>query len=52
MTTPNDLNRNETAVYDELVRQGSALTAYELLDSVRPSGIRSPTQVYLSLIHI
>lgn len=49
MTTPNDLNRNETAVYDELVRQGSALTAYELLDSVRPSGIRSPTQVYRAL---
>jgi Fur family zinc uptake transcriptional regulator len=49
MPGTSDLNKNETAVYDELVRRGSALTAYELLDSVRPSGIRSPTQVYRAL---
>lgn len=49
MTTSSDLNRNETSIYDELVRQGCALTAYELLESVRPSGIRSPTQVYRAL---
>lgn len=44
-----ELNRNEAAVYDELVRQGCALTAYELLDSVQSLGIRSPTQVYRAL---
>ncbi len=49
MNSPNDMNRNEAAVYHELVREGCALTAYELLDSVRPSGIRSPTQVYRAL---
>ena len=49
MNSPGDMNRNEAAVYHELVREGCALTAYELLDSVRTSGIRSPTQVYRAL---
>ena len=49
MNSPSDMNRNEAVVYHELVREGCALTAYELLDSVRHSGIRSPTQVYRAL---
>lgn len=49
MVISSDLSINETSIYDELVRQGCALTAYELLESVRPSGIRSPTQVYRAL---
>jgi len=49
MMRQSELNRNETAVYNELVRQGCALTAYELLDSVQSLGIRSPTQVYRAL---
>ena len=44
-----ELSKNEISIFDELVRQGSALTAYELLESVRSVGIRSPTQVYRAL---
>ena len=49
MVILSDLSKNETSIYDELVRQGRALTAYELLESVRSLGIRSPTQVYRAL---
>ena len=49
MVISSDLSKNETSIYYELVRQGCALTAYELLETVRSLGIRSPTQVYRAL---
>lgn len=44
-----DLTRNQDAVYAALQGEGRALTAYELLDLVRDTGIRAPTQVYRAL---
>lgn len=49
MTEQPDLTRNQDTVFAALQDAGRALTAYELLDQLRDTGIRAPTQVYRAL---
>ncbi len=49
MTKAAKLTRNETLVLDAL-RQGTGpLTAYQILDMLRPEGIKAPLQIYRAL---
>ncbi len=43
------LSGNQAKVYDALHKAGRAMTAYEILDAVRETGIRAPVQVYRAL---
>lgn len=49
MTEHSDLTKNQKLVFDALAAQGSARTAYDILDAVRAAGIRAPIQVYRAL---
>lgn len=44
-----DLTRNQEVVHSALRASDKALTAYEVLDLVRASGMRAPTQIYRAL---
>ncbi len=44
-----NLTKNQRAVLHSLTGKGRALTAYEILDDVRDTGIRAPVQVYRAL---
>lgn len=43
------LTKNQTLVLEALKSSSSPLTAYALLDQLRPSGLRAPLQVYRAL---
>jgi Fur family transcriptional regulator, zinc uptake regulator len=43
------LTKNQTLVLDALKASSAPLTAYALLDRLRPSGLRAPLQVYRAL---
>ncbi len=47
--TPRKLTRNQQLVLDRLAASPAALTAYDLLDQLRPAGLRAPVQVYRAL---
>lgn len=52
MSGSENLTKNQAAVMTALQKAGKALTAYELLDLVRETGIRAPAQVYRALEHL
>ncbi|MGX5828174.1 Fur family transcriptional regulator [Mesorhizobium sp. 43Arga] len=41
-----ELTRNQKLVLEAISRAGKPVSAYDILDDVRPHGIRSPVQVY------
>ncbi len=43
------LTRNQKLVHARLASTGRAMSAYELLDSLREDGLRAPVQVYRAL---
>lgn len=43
------LGRNEKLVLDALAESGRTMSAYDILDAVRGSGVRAPAQVYRAL---
>ncbi len=43
------LTRNQHLVLDDLLRQTTPITAYEILDHLREFGFRAPLQVYRAL---
>ena len=43
------LTKNQKAVYEKLNEAQSAMSAYDLLDSLRDQGLRAPVQVYRAL---
>ncbi|WP_214473904.1 Fur family transcriptional regulator [Mesorhizobium sp. dw_380] len=45
MTTA-DLTRNQKLVLNAITQAGRPVSAYDILDDIRPHGIRSPVQVY------
>ena len=47
--TGRNLTRNQQLVLECLSASPSALTAYDLLDRLRPAGLRAPVQVYRAL---
>jgi len=47
--TAEKLTRNQQLVLDRLRSADKAMTAYELLDSLRAEGLRAPVQVYRAL---
>jgi Fur family transcriptional regulator, zinc uptake regulator len=49
MTADTDLTRNESLVLDALRGGEAPLSAYQLLDELRPAGLRAPPQVYRAL---
>ena len=48
MTTA-DLTRNQKLVLDAISQAGRPVSAYDILDDIRPHGIRSPIQVYRAI---
>ena len=44
-----DMGRNERVVLDALVATGRTMSAYDILDAVRGSGLRAPAQIYRAL---
>ena len=48
MTNP-DLTRNQKLVLEAVSRAGRPVSAYDILDDIRPHGIRSPVQVYRAI---
>jgi Fur family zinc uptake transcriptional regulator len=44
-----DLTRNQTLVLQQLTKSEQPMSAYNLLDELRPSGIKAPLQVYRAL---
>lgn len=45
MTDP-DLTRNQRLVLEAISRAGRPVSAYDILEDIRPHGIKSPIQVY------
>jgi len=43
------LGKNQKLVYDSLTEAGKMMTAYDLLDALRPQGLRAPVQIYRAL---
>ena len=43
------LTRNQTLVLESLVAAGTPLSAYAILDDLRPRGLKAPLQVYRAL---
>lgn len=44
-----DLTRNQTLVLDKLSKAEQPMSAYTLLDELRPDGLKAPLQVYRAL---
>lgn len=44
-----DLTRNQALVFDTLSKAEGPLSAYTILDQLRPDGFRAPLQVYRAL---
>ena len=44
-----DLTRNQTLVLDALAESTAPMSAYSILDRLRPEGLRAPLQVYRAL---
>ncbi|MBN9219856.1 MAG: transcriptional repressor [Mesorhizobium sp.] len=44
--TSHELTRNQKLVLETISRAGRPVSAYEILEDIRPHGIRSPVQVY------
>jgi Fur family transcriptional regulator, zinc uptake regulator len=44
-----DLTRNQTLVLDKLAKAEQPMSAYTLLDELRPDGLKAPLQVYRAL---
>lgn len=49
MIAPEKLTKNQSAVLSVLTEAQAPLSAYDILDRVRPQGLRSPLQVYRAL---
>lgn len=49
MKPPPALTRNQSLVLEALADAASPLSAYGILDRVRPNGLRAPPQVYRAL---
>lgn len=43
------LTKNQDLVYKALLSASSAMSAYDLLDQLRPNGVRAPIQIYRAL---
>ncbi len=43
------MTRNQTLVYDTLMREKGPLSAYDILERLRSDGLRAPLQVYRAL---
>lgn len=43
------MTRNQTLVYDTLVKQKGPLSAYDILEKLRGEGLRAPLQIYRAL---
>lgn len=48
-TKPEGLTRNQSLVFGALNDAGTPMSAYEILDRLRNSGLRAPPQVYRAL---
>lgn len=48
-TTGPQLTKNQTLVFDALVESNGPMSAYAILDRLRPQGFRAPLQVYRAL---
>jgi Fur family zinc uptake transcriptional regulator len=48
MTLP-ELTRNQKLVLEAISQAGRPVSAYDILDDIRPHGIRSPIQVYRAI---
>lgn len=48
MTNP-ELTRNQKLVLEAISQAGRPVSAYDILDDIRPHGIRSPVQVYRAI---
>ena len=44
-----ELTRNQTLVLESLVAAGTPLSAYAILDVLRPRGLKAPLQIYRAL---
>jgi len=44
-----DLTRNQQLVWERLKQSAKPLSAYQLLEKLRPSGLRAPPQIYRAL---
>jgi len=44
-----NLTRNQKLVLDVLQGSGRQMSAYEILDQLRPEGLKAPLQVYRAL---
>jgi Fur family transcriptional regulator, zinc uptake regulator len=44
-----DLTRNQTLVLEKLAKADQPMSAYTLLDELRPDGLKAPLQVYRAL---
>ena len=44
-----DLTKNQTLVYEVLQKSPRQLSAYDILDKLRPQGLKAPLQVYRAL---
>jgi Fur family transcriptional regulator, zinc uptake regulator len=49
MTTTHELTKNQSLVLSALTRADGPLSAYTILDQLRPEGFRAPLQVYRAL---
>jgi Fur family zinc uptake transcriptional regulator len=49
MKQKQELTRNQRLVFETLVGAGTPLSAYALLDELRPEGLRAPLQIYRAL---
>ena len=43
------MSRNEDLVYHFLTKRSTPMSAYDILDALRPEGLRAPLQVYRAL---
>ena len=49
MASAEKLTRNQSLVLGALANAGGPLSAYDILDRLRPEGLRSPLQIYRAL---
>ncbi|MEQ8369439.1 MAG: Fur family transcriptional regulator [Alphaproteobacteria bacterium] len=46
------LTRNQNLVLSVLADHAAAMSAYQILDALRPAGLRAPAQIYRALDHL
>lgn len=49
MSQTEKLTKNQALVFDVLIKTGTPLSAYSILDALRDEGLRAPLQIYRAL---